>query len=82
MDQNIDNHQLYNDAYKDFMTYFTASKERLQSNSSHTGELDELESRLKTVKVCTQVCDEIKRTFQNSEEYFLRCPNVNKEVFL
>ena len=53
MEQNIDNHQLYLDAYKDFMTFFTASKEQLQSNSSHTGELDELESRLKAVKVPT-----------------------------
>ncbi len=51
IDQNIDNHQLYVDAHKDFMNFFTASKEQLQSNSSQTGELDELESRLKTVQV-------------------------------
>ena len=53
MEQNIDNHQLYLDVYKDFMTFFTASKEQLQSNSSRTGELDELELRLKAVKVPT-----------------------------
>ena len=55
MDQNIDNHQLYIDNYKDFMTFFTSSKERLHLNSSHTGEQDELESRLKAVKVCLQL---------------------------
>lgn len=51
MEQNIENHQIYQDAYKDFMTFFTAAKEQLQSNSSSMGELEELESRLKAVKV-------------------------------
>ena len=50
-EQNVDNHQLYLDAYQDFMTYFNNTKEQLQNNSSHIGEKDELESRLGTVKV-------------------------------
>ncbi len=51
MDENIDNHQIYLDLHKDFMDYFTASKEQLQSNSSQTGEIDELQSRLQSVQV-------------------------------
>ncbi len=50
-EQNVDNHQLYLDAYQDFMAYFNNTKEQLQNNSSHIGEKDELESRLNAVKV-------------------------------